>query len=292
MLFSQDNYGMGAIPLSRSDYKKLPTIKRSEIITRAPLPIKFYLETPPVGNQGNMGSCVGWAVGYTFFSSFIRKLPSLPPIPIPQPPHPIPHYTWDESNEMSPSYVFNQIRVNPSDCKQGSSVWQAFYLIFVQGNCPIKTMPYVLGDCNTQPSQVQRREASRYGSIPPNSYYAVKNPRDYLLYMNSLFVYKRPIVVVLPVYQEFFNMWNYKKGMWLQNPISDLKGYHAVCIVGYDAKKKLFKCQNQWGTLGGDSGYFWVSFELVMAGCFTEAYIWTGVNPNPLPVPYPTPLPD
>lgn len=282
--FSQE-YGLGAIPVGKAAYKKMTKIKRSTVASRVPLPLRYFLDTPPPGNQGNMGSCVGWAVGYTFFSSFIRKIAPLPN-PAPIPPRPQPQMIWNEYTEMSPSYIFNQIKSNPNDCTQGTSVPQALNLLKIQGDCPVNAMAYKDGDCNTQPSAANRAEASRYHSSPHRPWWPA-DPKDYLLFMNSIIKYKRPVIVVLPVYQEFDDMWNYKKGMWTQNPPVNQRGYHCVCIVGYDAKKKLFKCQNQWGDAKGDNGFFWVTFNLVQQGCFIEAYIWIEKNPNPVPVPFP-----
>ena len=35
-------------------------------------------------------------------------------------------------------------------------------------------------------------------------------------------------------------------------------GGHAICVMGYDADKKLFEIRNSWGTNYGDHGYNWV----------------------------------
>ncbi len=112
LLFSQDSVRFGALLMTNAEYNKLPKIKRSKIMSRIPIPDNFYVETPPPGNQLGMGSCVSWAVDYTFFSSLIRK--AAPPSPIPS--HLPPHMVWDETTEFSPSYVFNQIVRDHNDC--------------------------------------------------------------------------------------------------------------------------------------------------------------------------------
>jgi C1A family cysteine protease len=40
-------------------------------------------------------------------------------------------------------------------------------------------------------------------------------------------------------------------------------GGHAVCFVGFDDNKKLFKFKNQWGEDWGDKGYGYLSYEYV-----------------------------
>ena len=50
-----------------------------------------------------------------------------------------------------------------------------------------------------------------------------------------------------------------------------------MCIVGYDDTQQMFKVQNQWG-LGGDQGFFWMTYNLVTNNCLQEVYILSGMN--------------
>lgn len=43
-------------------------------------------------------------------------------------------------------------------------------------------------------------------------------------------------------------------------------GGHAICICGYDDKKKAFKFANSWGTEYGFKGYGWLSYALIASG--------------------------
>src|SRR5262249_56575528 len=40
-----------------------------------------------------------------------------------------------------------------------------------------------------------------------------------------------------------------------------LRGGHAVCIVGYDDQKRQFKFINSWGTGWGDHGYGYLPYD-------------------------------
>ena len=42
-----------------------------------------------------------------------------------------------------------------------------------------------------------------------------------------------------------------------------VKGGHAVCIVGYDESKQTFKVRNSWGEKWGDDGYCYFPFEYI-----------------------------
>jgi C1A family cysteine protease len=43
-------------------------------------------------------------------------------------------------------------------------------------------------------------------------------------------------------------------------PDDSVVGGHAICIVGYDDRKRLFKFENSWGPHWGDHGYGFVSY--------------------------------
>ena len=84
-LFAQKHYALGANVLTNKEYSQLPkpnwdtltkySPKRlyPEMTIETPLSVMnpmvsgksvMLSNTPPIGNQGNEGSCVGWATGY------------------------------------------------------------------------------------------------------------------------------------------------------------------------------------------------------------------------------------
>jgi len=77
LFFSQTkniNYTGGAMPISQEEYEKLPKVNwdtldkysNPSVFLERALNGTVTLVTPPIGDQGaNIGSCVGWAVGYT-----------------------------------------------------------------------------------------------------------------------------------------------------------------------------------------------------------------------------------
>jgi len=49
-------------------------------------------------------------------------------------------------------------------------------------------------------------------------------------------------------------------------------GGHAVCIVGYDRDKQLFKVRNSWGTEWGDKGYCYMPYKFVINRRISEDF--------------------
>ena len=103
-------------PLMRGDYLNLPKAAS----------LKMFSPTPC--NQGSYGTCAGWATAYscrTILEAFKNK--------------------WNkdaiDSNAFSPSFVYNQIRLN-DNCSGGSSLIDALDVLKNQGVLTLKEFEY------------------------------------------------------------------------------------------------------------------------------------------------------
>ena len=163
---SQNAQGLGAKILPSEEYAKLPKVNWDTLAKYSNTTHKFALKsisanasivmlnTPPVGNQGDQGSCTAWAAGYA--AAGILTYPK--------------YNNWDKS-KRSPNYVYNQTKVS-SDCNSGSFMKDAFDLLVTQGVCSWTLMPYDYNDCATQPSTDQRFDASKNNAT---NWYALDN---------------------------------------------------------------------------------------------------------------------
>lgn len=86
-----------------------------------------------------------------------------------------------------------------------------------------------------------------------------------------------PVIIGFEVFQSFYDMFNGGTGIWDTNYGTDWGG-HATTLVGYDNNRGMFKVQNQWGTIGGDNGFFWIPYTFVQSNCLKEAYILYATN--------------
>jgi C1A family cysteine protease len=73
-----------------------------------------------------------------------------------------------------------------------------------------------------------------------------------------------PFVLGFTVYDYFESDEMAKTGILkMPQPNEECLGGHAVCAVGYDDKKQMFKIRNSWGTTWGLGGYFWMPYAYV-----------------------------
>lgn len=260
----------------------------------------FMVQAPPPGDQGMIGSCVAWAVGYAFLSSYLQR--NTPGI-----------ITWNNTNMRSPGFVYHFAKVNNDCINSGCYMNVGLECIRDNGSCSWDLWPGN-GDCNKRPLPTEEADACsvsspwKWGKVPnceprepPDN--RPPGPRglaadgpvlwqrievtDVNTMKGALVQFKWPIIVGLNVTNSFRQMW-WNGGYWIKNDVFS-EGGHAVCIVGYDdtktfnGKRGMFKCQNSWGAGFGDRGYFWVSYELVRQNCFREVYVWSRNEDVPLP---------
>lgn len=201
---------------------------------------------------------MGWAVGYTAMG--ILTYPK--------------YYCWNTARR-SPNFVYNQIKVN-ANCGSGSYPKDALNLVKGQGDCSWFLMPYINGDCATQPNAGQNNDAGQnkayqWVALNANDVAGIKQALDLGF----------PVINAFDVTASFDNMWG-TNGIWNTN-VGNIRGGHATCIIGYDDTKQMFKVQNQWGVAGGDNGYYWVTYNLVQNNCMRELYIVYGISNSNAP---------
>ena len=295
ILVSPEKYyrltGVKFVPVTKEVYQKLiekapyyprnPPVSKSALeALSAPSPVppdelpssvnnSLYL--PPIGNQGDVGSCNAWASTYyvwTYMVNWFRNNP-----------HPSTNDTI-----MNPTFTYNLIN-NGSD--SGSIPQDALSLISTVGAVPISDFPLYY-DKNTQPSSwihiwpnESQWKAAMFNKGVPGMYDAVWGGTTggtvYIINMtnSTQFTYLKGLLAAgyiaetaIYVYYDFFYLSSYDNNIYALNQYhSTYEGGHAVTIVGYDDNLSTPDGQgallmvNSWGTDWGDHGYWWLTYQ-------------------------------
>lgn len=220
----------------RSSVSKLPKSKMQEMKS-LPALIDWSNKLPAVGSQGHQGSCVAWALGY-YYKSFQEQK----------------DWHWSiDSNTYSPAFIYNSLNGGEDN---GLYLDDAFNFVQNFGACKMSYMPYDQDDYNTLPSERAMSNALNYKaktmySLDPGNVDTLKN-----------WVASGDCAVIgIPVSADFD---------WLDssNPVYDIfdeatyRGYHALCVCGYDDSKQAFLFVNSWGPEWGISGYGYIAYDL------------------------------
>lgn len=197
---------------------------------------------PPIGDQGQYGTCVAWAVGYNHKSYLEAKAYG--------------YTSFDNSKLFSPKDLFWAIdnSYKGADCN-GTNFAPAYDVIMSRGIATLYTVPYEdLGDCSNSPESSWTNDAGNH---------KIANYREIDIDKNTIKDYLaqgRPVVFGAKLGDEFFD---YTSGVldYQSYGYSGQHAYHAMILSGYDdnmGTNGAFRVVNSWGENWGDNGGIWV----------------------------------
>ena len=242
------------------------------------LPASYDLSQylPPIGNQGQYGTCVAWSVGY--YSKSATEAIALN------------RSTADltaASNQISPKDLFLAIpdsKKGASNCN-GTNFTDALDILQSRGAASLQTVPYSgITDCSSSNVQANWTTAATQHKI---KYY-----RKIEASVNSIkekIANKLPVMFGAKVYSNF-QSWNTAD---VYSSLSGgFQGNHAITIIGYNdgiGPGGAFKVVNSWGDTWGSGGFIWIDYNFLLSQFATgdNFYIMANDDGNVNPVPPP-----
>jgi C1A family cysteine protease len=220
------------------------------------IPDKYDLTDylPPIGDQGQYGTCVSWAVGYnvkTAISAIEKGLNS--------------QALTDPTNQFSPKDLHYSI---PDDDKNancgGTSFKVALQQIQDRGIARMSTVPYTnLGNCSQNGLQSDWTQDAANNKI---EYWRRIEASPESIKQN---IAKNIPVIMGAKLADNFMSWN-SDAVLTSNSSFDNVGihsYHALAIVGYDDSKGpngAFRVVNSWSERWGDTGFIWIDYNFLV----------------------------
>jgi len=238
---------------------------------------------PPIGDQGQQGSCASFALGYYCKTYQEAK-----------------EHNWDLSGAawvggaddcnitdpykgkvMSPAFVYNLINGGQD---VGSDFETPIRLLCEVGVSSWQNMPYYWQDYARWPSEAAWAEAPLYRSNSTYSYqYLYGNTTDGLESLKNWLAAGNLAVVAVDAYDNLWNYTTHSKALGSQDlMISDTYTVgpldHAATVVGYDdlftyiengeTRHGAIKIANTWGIDGSwenlPDGCYWISYAAFM----------------------------
>ncbi|MCB0630173.1 MAG: C1 family peptidase [Lewinella sp.] len=216
---------------------------------------------PEVRNQGDIFSCVGWAVGYGALT--IRRAIK---------------ENWTDrntitSNAYSALFIYNQIK--QGHCRQGSSLSRAMEFLHTRGDCPASAFDFNVEDCEKQPN-VSLMQLAQRDTI--SDYLTLFGRQDAaktkIWKVKRALAQREPVVIGMAIRQNFYQL-NQAKFWWPDLGNTNPAGGHAMTVVGYDDEVGAFLIFNSWGPNWGDKGFIRIKYEDFAEYC-KYAYILIG----------------
>lgn len=258
--------------MSSEDNSKYPrqiSFSFSSSGSSASLPSKVDLtdKLPPVGDQGNYGTCVAWSVGYGMRSYLHAVSNNLTATQM-----------ANKSNQFSPADLWMAMSDKGDNCG-GSNFEPAFNVLVNRGITTLQNAPYSSLQCGGSPSQSWTSDAANYKILNyrmiAESDMTVANLKSHLA-QGQLISFGAQL-------GDNFMAWTgsgvLSSETYLQ-PNSQ-HAYHAIVLAGYDDSKGsngAFRIYNSWGSWWGDSGSIWVDYNFFIQNFVFIAFVATPDN--------------
>ncbi|HMQ48160.1 MAG TPA: C1 family peptidase [Saprospiraceae bacterium] len=230
-------------------YDALPQLAPLEGQKDSDFPAQVDLSAycPSVRNQGDVFSCVGWAVGYGALT--IKRA--------------IKNQTKDKASITEQAYsamfIYNQIK--GETCTDGARISDALKLLRHQGDCLASQFDSDIEDCYRQPS---RDILSSLHLDTIAGYLALfdskTSPSEKIKRVVRALANQEPVIVGMNVRKNFYQL-HKAKYWWPDLGNTSPAGGHAMVVVGYDNASASFLLFNSWGKQWGDEGYIRIKYE-------------------------------
>jgi C1A family cysteine protease len=196
-------------------------------------------EMPPIFDQGAAGTCVACATAY-YDKGFQEGR----------------EHGWDRgsaAHQFSPLFIYSQREDRSGD--NGMNIREAMKIVRSSGVCPLDKMPYSEELIDRQPTAAQRRAAVPFRS---RSFARLTTMAEAEACLAS-----NCFVAGLLVHQSFEEAPGGRIPMPTRGDV--FMGGHAVCVTGFDGRRRLLRFANSWGTGWGDGGFGTIAYDVFLA---------------------------
>lgn len=231
-----------------------------------PTSVDLTSKFPPIGYQGQLGTCVAWAVGYNNKSYLDCVTRGLSPADM-----------QSSNNQYSPTDLFFSIDPSKRSCANGTNFDDAFNVLITRGVNTLASVPYTEFCYSTSP-----------GNPATASTNTIKNYRRIEGSIDEIKEYLAqgvPVVLGAMVNHEFQLLSG--NGVLTNLNYNGNESGHAMVIAGYDDARNAFRIVNSWGYTWGDNGYLWVDYNfLVNKFCVQggQKSLFVAYNDNTTPI--------
>jgi C1A family cysteine protease len=201
-----------------------------------------------IESQGTLGSCSSNALTNAYELSVNREYP-------------------EYLKQLSRLFIYYNTRSEYGNVLEDDGIFlrDGLKAITKFGICSEELWPYNIDNFNVEPTDecyenAKKRKILKYQKLM-STYYITE-------VLNN----NKPVVFGMTIYDSFMELNDRISTVSVPSHKEESLGGHAMCMVGYDLKKRLFLAKNSFGSGWGDNGYCWIPFDYIRQ----EGYdIWT-----------------
>jgi C1A family cysteine protease len=229
--------GLGWLPDVPDQRDKLyATVRpRALMATAPPAVVDLRGKMPPVRDQGQLGSCTGFALAAAY--DHLRGLA--------------------HGSTSSPLQIYYDERLLQGwqNEDSGAYIRDGAKVLANTGACHETSWKYVVANFTKKPPKTAYTVA---GNHKVGQYIRLTNLGELVDCLASGY----PFVFGFGVYENMFSAVVEREGnLELPGQQDTMLGGHAVCCVGYNQETRRFLVRNSWGPSWGQAGYFTMPFD-------------------------------
>ena len=230
-----------------------------------PTIVDLSSNAPPVGDQGQVNSCVAWAEDYSMRGYYAKRDGYYPTGGNPA------------TGSFEPMYTYAQLVKG-----QNVGTYMDGHLNILQSQGIDSRSDYTQGDDDytTQPSAAETANAARYKIASWSNLFVSGTAGVGSVAQQDIenaLAAGNPVGLLIPVYSNFYNLASGSSFVDVPTAGMTNDGNHAVTAFRYDANGVWV--ENQWGTGWGQSGWAELSWA------FVDGYAYQGVVMTPADAP-------
>jgi hypothetical protein len=242
---------LGALPTA----VKIPARIRPGVSAAIPTSVDLRAGAPAVGDQGNVGSCVAWSIGYSLTGYYARRIRSNG-----APYAPLYLYMRTVHGTPGPTGLYPPAALR-NERNEGIDT-QAHYW---QGTTNVRKWP----------TRAQISNAANYRITGWTTLFSgVQRAAAAQTVLKQSLAAGTPVSISIPVYREFDRITSMTP---YRNTSGPIRGYHMITAYGYDEQGLIIR--NSWGKWWGNFGDAKLAWSFVNRNV-TSAYTITGVRAN------------
>ena len=254
------------------------TIPKTRGLSNIPSSFSLKKYYPPIGDQGQYGTCTAWATTYVSFTALNNIKNNKQGNSI------------KEVDCFSPQLTYDLIKLDTDGtCSDGSFIITALNMLKRVGSVKLSEYPY---NCNflNNGNGIERLKSSNTA----NSKYkeilisASKNRLEDYIELGKVNITEKikyslnnkfPVVIGVSDFKNIET--NLGNDTWIPELTDYSDGGHAMSVVSYDDNKNggSFELMNSWGNEWGKSGYCWIRYA-DLEKLIRNAYALTSMNAN------------
>jgi hypothetical protein len=225
-------------------------VPKDKGFAKSNLPAKLsYRQYCPVPNQqGNISTCVGWAVAYGALSTQQNIQMG------------VTSYMHKWARAFDPHFIYSFIKSESDEwCKNGTILGSAMKVLENYGCKPRVWEPWLKCDDKESFNDFTLALASLYKI---EDWYSISKD-NIVENTKTALSYKLPVIIGINLTESFMKGSSMVYGHYEPKQGEKFIGGHAMCVIGYDDTKfgGAFEVMNSYGPKFGDKGFVWISYK-------------------------------